>query len=459
MRFLFTLPRFEKDTNPPQGISYIAAVLRNAGHHVEILDPTFKGFGYAKKGLIEKDYDVLGISTYTKNHEAGLLMAKIAKEHHPSCIVVFGGVHPTILSEETIKDDLVDIVVIGEGEETLLELAERLEKKKELKGVKGILYKKNKKVFRNPPRPLIENLDALPFPARDLLPMHEYLNAKLGRAAWAVRQPATSMVSSRGCPFRCTYCSSHLIFGRRVRFRSPQNIIDEIKFLKKEYGLKGLTFVDDTFTLNKKLVTEFCGLLLKEKIKVDWVCNGRVDTVSKEMLRLMKKAGCKVIAFGVESGNQRILDDILHKDITLERVERAFRWCREVGIKTDAYFMLGIPGETLADMKQSIRFAKKIKADVANFAVTNPLPKTELYDIAKKYGKITARRYSDFDYMKRSVFVSDTLNPRLIEKMQRQANRRFYLNIGYVWRQLFSIRSLSDLRNKFNGFLMVLKRQ
>ncbi|MFH1850442.1 MAG: radical SAM protein [archaeon] len=459
MKFLFAVPRFERDTNPPLGVAYLAASLRQAGFPVDILDPTFGGESYAKKELGRRKFDVFGVSAYTKNYESGLELARLARAHNPKCRIVFGGVHPTILGDEVIQEPLVDIVVLGEAEETIVDLAVALSKGKPLSEVKGIIYKENGRPRTTAPRSLIRDLDKIPFPARDLLPMREYLNANYGRAAWSVKQPATSVITSRGCPYRCTYCSSHLMFGRTVRFRSPENIVGEIRALIRDYGIRGLTFVDDTFTLKADRIEGLHALLKKESIRIEWICNGRVDTVTKDMLRTMKKSGCEVIAFGVESGNQRILDDILHKNLKLARVREVFRWCRELKIKTDAYFMIGIPGETLQDIRNTIRFAKEIRADAVNFSITSPMPKTELYDIAQKHGKIIAEKYSDFDYAKKSVFVSDTLDPETIEKWKRYANRSFYFDPRYVLRQLLSIRGTGDIIKKLKGFLMVLDRQ
>jgi len=458
MKILLALPRFRPNTNPPLGLAYIAACLEKENFEVEILDPTFESLEYAENRLKKTDYDMLGVSCYTMNYNKGLRFAGIAKRMNPNCVIVFGGVHPTILADEVISEKFVDIVCVGEGEETMVELSIAIKKGQPLSNIRGIIYRENGKIVRNPPRPLRVNLDDIPFPCRELLPIRKYLNAQIGRAAWAVEQPATSVLATRGCPFRCTFCSSHLIFGRKVRCRSASNVIDEIEELIVRYGIRGLSFVDDTFTVKRDLVSEICREIKDRKLKIEWSCNGRPDTVTKDMLKQMKEAGCVVIAYGVESGNQKILDNILKKGITLEQVEKVFQLTSEVGIKSDAYFMLGTPGEDINDMEDTINFARKIRADAVNFSLTVPMPKTELFEVAKKEGKIIAKSWDDYDYTRKPIFVSDKFDGMTVEKLFRKAKISFYLNISFILRQIISINSLGDLKKKINGFRLLIKQ-
>jgi len=458
MKILLALPRFRPNTNPPLGLAYVAACLKRTDSEVEILDPTFEGLKYAEKRLKKADYDILGVSCYTMNYTKGLGFAEIAKRANPDCLTIFGGVHPTILPDEVIKEKLVDIVCVGEGEETMVKLATAIREGKSFSLVNGIVYKEDGRIIRNPPSRLREDLDDIPFPQRDLLPMKKYLNARIGRAAWTVEQPATSILATRGCPFHCTFCSSHLIFGRRVRYRSPSNVVDEIEELVRNYGIRGLSFIDDTFTLKREFVSEICKELRNRRLKLEWACNARPDTVTKEMLEEMKGAGCVVLAYGVESGNQRILDNILKKGITLKEVENAFRIASEVGIKIDAYFMMGTPGETIEDMRETINFAKKLNPDAVNFSLTIPMPKTELFEIAKKEGKITAMSWDEYDYTGKPIFVSDKFDSMAVQRLFRKAKISFYLNIGFILQQLISIKNLRDLKKKINGFKLLLKQ-
>ena len=457
MKILLLLPRIAPNTNPPLGLGYIASVLRKNKVDVEILDPTFGARDEVLKRLARTDYDVLGVSAYTMNYRLGLEFARFAKSQSKHCRVVFGGVHPTILPADVAKEDEVDVVVVGEGEETTLELLNAFKNNLPLEAVKGLVFRTGGKIVTTPPRPLISDLDSLPFPARDLLPMRHYLKANFGRSAWAVRQPATSIVTSRGCPFHCTYCSSHLMFGRKTRYRSVKNIVDEMEWLVQEYQIRGLSIVDDTFIISKKQIHDLADEMRKRKLRLEFICNGRVDIIDKDVLKELKEIGCVGIAFGVESGSQDILDRVLKKGITLDQVRKAFTWAYEAGIPTDAYFMVGIPGETEEDILQTIRFSRTLRASAANFAMTIPMPKTELFDIALEKGEIWAESWDDFDYTGRPIFTSKALDEKKVERLRRKAILSFYFSFTFLRDQILSIRGLPDVKKKMKGFFMLLK--
>lgn len=334
-KVLLTNPRFVPNKYPPLGIAYLAAFLRENGVNVEILDPVFEGLYIAEKRLRNPDYDILAVSTLTMNFEDGLKMAKIAKEANPNCITIFGGIHSTIFPEEVIKNKEVDVVCIGEGEYTLLELVQQLEKNRDFEGIRGTILK----TVKNPPRPPIQN--------RDLLPMKDYLFTRVGR----------------------------------------------------------------------------------------------VDTVSKEMLKEMKKAGCVGIGYGIESGSQHILDNYIKKGINLNQVENAIKITREVGLTSVAYFMMGTPGETIEDIKKTIEFAKKLNTDAVNFTITIPMPGTELYDIANKIGKIEVNSLKDFDYSNYPIFESPDLPKYKVHELHKNADREYYFRTSYLLNQILSIKS------------------
>ena len=452
------MSRFEPNINPPLGIAYIAASLRKAGFDVEILDPSFEGKQYAVERIKKPDYDIIGFSCFTMNYNASRELADLAKKANKNVLRVFGGPHVIVEPEKTIKDREVDAICLGEGETTFVELARALKEGRPLQSVSGVWFKKNGKIVRNPVRTMICNLDELPFPARDLLPMEKYLNAKLGRAAWAVKQPSTTLMVGRGCPFDCTYCSTKLIFGKSVRLRSPKNVVDEIGQLTEDYGVRGIAFVDDTFTINKKAVEAICEELIGRKISIEWACNSRIDTISPELLRIMKKAGCTYITFGVESGNQGVLDKFIKKGIKLDKVEDVFRWTKQAGIKTGAYFLLGIPGETLENMQETIDFAIKVNPDVVNFNMVRPLPKTEIYYLAEKFGKVTARGWDDFNFDAKPIFESRDWTSKQVEEMYHKAYRSFYFRPSFMAKQLLSVRNPDDMKSIYHGLLMILKQ-
>lgn len=458
MKTLLALPRFEPNTNPPLGIAQIAACMRQQNLEADILDPTFEGFEYARRELKRRKYDILGLSCFTMNINVSMELAKIAKKANPKVFVLIGGVHPTIIPEDTLKEKIVDAVAIGEGEITIPEIVKALSKGKDLRGVKGVYFKdKNGKIVKNKPRPMIDNLDSLPLAARDLLPMDKYLHAAIGRSAWAVKQPSTSIMTSRGCPFSCTYCSTWLTFGKKVRFRSAKHILMEIEHMVENYGIKGLSFVDDTFTLRPKLVEEVCDGIIEKGWKLEWICHTRVDTVSEALFRKMKKAGCRVVALGIESGDQWILDNILKKGIKLGQIKKALGWARNAGLITDAYFMLGSPGESLEQMEKTIKFAKDSLVDYANFNVTRPMPRTEMHDLAKKYGTLTVNSWDDYEFSSKPIFESKDWTAEQVAELKRRAYREFYFNPRYVLRQLTSIRGLYDVKRIWHGVQMILK--
>lgn len=458
MKVLLALPRFEPNASPPLGLAYLAACLRDEGIDVSILDPTFVGWDYAANSIKWGGFDIIGFSCFTMNYNASKRLAGIAKEANNRVVTVFGGVHPTILPKETIRDKEVDIVCIGEAEGTFVQLVKALSANRSLKGIPGIWFKQGKRIVKNKPAEPICNLDHIPFPARDLLPMDRYLNANLGTSAWAVRQPSTTVIVGRGCPFNCTYCSTKLLTGKTVRFRSPQNVINEIESLIREYGIKGVSFIDDTFTMSKEVVEGICDKLIESGLGIDWACHTHVNTISPELLKKMKKAGCTFISLGVESGNQYILDNFVKKGIRLEKVKEVFKWAKQSRITTGAYFLLGIPGETKLNMQETIDFAKSLNLDVVNFNVVRPLPKTEMYKLAEVFGKLKVESWDDFDFDAKPIFESDMWSGEYVEEMCRKAYKEFYFRPSFIIKQLLSIRSRQDLRKIYNGFLMISQR-
>lgn len=301
------------------------------------------------------------------------------KSELPDAFYVCGGVHSTAVPIETLKALNVDCVVMGEGEYTIKELCETELSESKLKGVRGIAYRYNGKIRMNESRELIENLDELPFPARRLLDFDRYLVYDLIRGTY--RGKHTTIIASRGCPYRCIYCSSHLIFGRKVRRRSADSVLDEVEYLIENYGIKGVWFVDDTFTIGKNWVLNFCKRIRERKLRFEWGCQARVNTVSEEMLKAMKKAGCIQLDFGVESGSNKVLK-VLKKDIDTDTIKGAFKLARRCGLRTLATFMVGNPEETKEDIEKTYKLAKEISADYTEFFFTTPYPGTELFKMA-----------------------------------------------------------------------------
>jgi len=400
MDVVLIFPRMEYgEHSPPLGLGYIAAVLENSGFKVSIVDLTFsKSFVYLEKELANSNPKLIGISCQTTFAEDAFKATEVCKKVVPDVPVAIGGPHPTILPEQTLKESKADIIVKGEGEYTFREIAECIvNSKKSLSEIPGLVFLENSKVIDTGERQHIENLDEIPFPARHLFDKRYF------------EYPEITVIASRGCPFNCTFCQPTLrkLFGNKVRLRSPQNVIAEIKYIIKSYGNKTVRFHDDTFTWDKNWVKEFCGLIEKENLRFEWDCKTRVDVVNRELIRYLKKAGCKRVDLGVESGSQRILDDVLNKKTTIDQIKTAFKICREEGMSTLAYLMVGNPTEEPEDLLQTINLMEEIKSDGVHVSICTPFPGTKLFNLAMERGQITAKSWRDYDFYSKCSMVHD----------------------------------------------------
>lgn len=428
------------------GLAYIAAVLEKSGHTVFYLDCSAEHFtvGDTEKALKKyPDLDFVGITATTPLINNALAIAESAKKIFPEVKTILGGVHPSVMPDEVLKNDQVDFVVIDEGEITTCELADG----KNISMIFGLCYKRDGQMIKNPPRPLIQNLDGIPSPAYHLLPMDKYYPA-IGSYK---RLPAMILFATRGCPGRCTFC--YRTFRGIVRKRSAGNIINEIKILQRDYGIKEVAFYDDTFTLFKDVIGEFCDIIINEKIDLTWSCFTRVDYVSEELLRLMKRAGCHLILFGVESGDEQILKNI-NKKISLNQVEQIVKLARKVGIETRASFMFGNQGETEETIKKTIDFAIKLDPDEAQFNIATAYPGTELFYWAKDRGYITTFNWDDYS-MSNVVLNLPGLPPQKLQFYYELAHRRFYFRPRIIIRRLSHIRTWSQLKQEIKGGLVL----
>ncbi len=384
-------PRTDDRQRPPLGLAYIASILEKENLKVAIFDalPNPNNPKKIIEIIKEKNIKLIGITTTTTQlHETNNL-AKEIKENNSETIIIVGGPHATAKTKEMMQTSNIDIIVMGEGEQTSKELFTKLIKNQPITDVKGICYKKNNEIIINPPRELIENLDTIPFPSRDLLDNGWYhKRGSLIRGTW---KKTATIITSRGCPGRCTYCSAHDTFGRKIRQRTVKNVIKEIKELVEKYDVEALSFCDDTLTTNNEWVREFCEELRKLKRemnkKIVWSCQSRVNTVTQELLNEMKRSGCLQIEFGCESGSQKILD-VLKKNITVNQIRRAFEMSKRAGLRTMANFVIGNPEETKEDIMMTAELSKKLGADWVEFFITTPYPGSELYDVAEKNGWI-----------------------------------------------------------------------
>jgi radical SAM superfamily enzyme YgiQ (UPF0313 family) len=364
---------------PPLGILYLAAVLKERGIEVSALDQPAKGFTVEETvNWVEKENpDILGFSTFASSGRTAALISNKVKDKNPNITTVFGNYYATFNPERILrKYPSVDIIVRGEGENTTLELVNCLGNKGKLKEVRGITFKNGENIVSTLDQPLIKDLDSLPFPGRELID-DEYHSIIAG--ATVAPKKFTSIVSSRGCVYRCRFCSCRQ-FARSIwRPRSVQNTLEELHFLASE-GYEQFIFVDDSFTLNQKRVIKLCREMRKEKIDMDWICEGRVDNCSYEMLREIAKAGCKILYFGIESANQRILN-YYNKQTTPQQSETAVKTARKAGIDVlVGSFIVGAPDETREEIQNTIEFTKKIPIDLPQFNILGVFPGTDIWN-------------------------------------------------------------------------------
>ncbi len=439
-------------TSPPTGLLSLAAFLEHKGAAVRILDLALQPELII---ALEKEFinptALVGITSTTNTIGSALDIAKHIKERNPGAFVVFGGPHPSVLPEDVLKHDQVDCVVIGEGELLLYELFSSYSKNDSWKSAEGIAFISDGKLVINPHSNFIEDLDSLPFPARHLVPFKKYCSSPVSYK----RLPSTPVITSRGCPYKCTFCSNP-VHGRCVRNRSPENIIEELKILKRDYGIRDINFWDDTFTLNKKRVAEICNLLIKEKLDLTWCCASRVDTINPEILEIMKDAGCWLVSFGVESGVERLREKI-HKGITEEQIFRAFEGCKKLGIETRAFFMLGLPTETEQDSIDTINFSKKLNPDFLQFTLTVPYPGSALYREAMAEGW-NPPDWGEFQTYPEGepVYVPAGRSGKELNRLQSKAFKSLYFRPAYILKRLRKLRSWDELQKYTVVFIDML---
>jgi anaerobic magnesium-protoporphyrin IX monomethyl ester cyclase len=417
-------------TAPPLGLAYIAAVLEQNGVNVTVVDaPALNMDLYAYERMLKNTHvDLLGVQTTTPTIKQALAVARITKALKPDCAVTLGGYHATFTADQLLREnDFVDVIVRNEGEYATLELADAFENDKPLRNIDGINYRDGRRLVETPKRRPIEDLDALPFPARHLLPMSEYM--LFGR-----KQVLATMICSRGCPMGCSFCASSAMHGRRVRFRSPENAVDEMERVVDDYKVRMVGFMDDTFTLFPKWVSSFCKGIISRGIDVVWGCTARVDRFNKELLSHMWKAGCRTLLFGVESGNQKILDNV-QKGTKVGQAKQAFKIARNIGMHTIASMTLGMPGENKTTVDETIGFAKRVDPDYALFSLATPYPGTKFYELASKLGLIRVKDWTHFTLLTPIIETVD-LTLRELQDTQKAAFKQFYLRPNYVFKQL-----------------------
>jgi len=447
--------KMQRDTgvwylNPPLGLCYIASVLRENGFGVKILDANAEDLTPQQTAKKAKSYNLVGISLMTPAHNFAVNLAKLLPK---DIIKVAGGPHVTGLPEEIAS--IGYIAVRGEGEQTMLEIV----KGKKLENILGITYMKNDKIVSNPARPFlsIEEVNRLPFPARDLLKSNgvdlPYLSAATFYRPWS------PIFTSRGCPFNCNFCAKK-IFGYHFRARTPENVIKEMEFLINNYGVKEFDFYDDSWNQDLKRANKILDMIAEKNWDIHLRCsNGiRVNNVTEEFVKKFKKAGGNWISVGVESGNQAVLNKI-PKGITLDMVRKAVKIIKKEGIYLTCFFMLGLIGDTKETMRDTIEFAKELNPDIAQFSLTTPYPGTRLYDMIKANGELLFNGWDTFHHTEGKMLYKYPGNaePKVAEEMYKRAHKEYYLRLRYILSQIPKIKSREHFNFLVRGAKTILK--
>jgi len=412
------------------GLGYIAAVLSKNGHEVKIYNADYESSeNYADQREIFESYDnykkilsnlnhplwlevrenierffpdIIGITMLTGTYRSTENVSRIAKELDKHIEILVGGTHPTVLPEETIKSEYFNYVVRGEGEYTFLDLVNGVK----IENIPGLTYiNERERIVNNPDREFVEDLDSLPFPSRNI-----YLNDTR-------YMDYGYIMTGRGCPFECTFCASKKVWKGHVRFRSPENVVEEVKHVHDKYGTKLFYFVDDTFTLNKKRIKKICELLVEsDLVDVSWICDTRVDTIDEELLRLMKESGCVRVKIGVESGSERILK-MAKKKITKKQVRDCVSLIKKVGIDLTIYLMIGFPTETKEEMQETLDFARELDSTYYSLSILAPYPGTEIYDDIIRSGvKLPKEHWEYFFHQSKDMILTDDIDETLIDE-------------------------------------------
>ena len=413
---------------PPLGLSYLAATLERESHKVSIID--MEAELLKKEQLVKRirkiKPDVIGISSTTPIHHNADELFRFIKKIDKNIITIAGGPHPTSILNKTLEQNKdIDMVVYGEGEKTIIELIDKLEKKKEIKDVDGIIYRKGKEIKRTKPRELIQDLDWLAFPAKHLLKQEIYV--------WSVPKkgiiPVSSIETTRGCPFKCSFCSQTIIFGNKMRERSVDDVIEEIKEIKNKHKINHLIFYDDTLGLNKKRTIEMCERIIDEKLDITFEGMTRVNCVDEELIKKLKQAGLNRLSFGVESGNQNILNAV-KKGINLKQIRNAYKLIDKHKIESRMSVVLGLPFETEKTIRKTIKFIKSLKCYQAYINIGTPFPGTEYYEMAKQgYGglKLLTDDWREYRRWGNAVINVNDLSKEDLIKWQKRALLEFYL--------------------------------
>lgn len=446
----------ERGHNPPLGILYLAAFLiREKICDVDVIDAQVEELDYPalKERIRNISPDLVGISAMTFTLLDCIKVARIVKELHPNIPIAWGGSHIHIYADEMIRLPEADFCFTGEGEHGFAELLKNLHKPDEWDKIQGLVFRRNGKVVRTPTRKLLGNddLDLLPFPARELVPYWKY------SSVMAKRDPITTMFTSRGCPFRCSFCDRpHL--GKNFRANSPKHVVDEMEHCVG-LGIREFLIYDDTFTVDKKRVHSICDEIIQRKLDIGWDIRAKVNTIDADLLKHMKAANCERIHYGVEAGTDRIMK-VLRKGITTEETKKVFKMTKEAGISTLAYFMIGSPTETREEIRETFRFMQVLDPDYTHITILTPFPATEIY-----YQGLSSGLLKEDYWKKFAMDPTPTFKPKFWEEIHSEqelneliveAYKTFYSRPSYIFKKMIQLRSFAELKRKVRAGFKIL---
>lgn len=423
----------------PISLALCAAVLEKRGFEVKLSDCIVEKIDDLKLSQQVKSFnpDFVVINTSTPSVENDLKICSLVKKINRQIKTAVFGIHVTALAEESFRvSNGLDFVIRGEPEYTVLELAESIRDKKSFDSVPGITWKKGKKIKTNKDRPWIQNLDELPFPAWHLINKDNYIMPFTDK-------PFFLVATGRGCPYRCTYCADHAYYGRMLRLRSAKSVVDELEHNQKTFSVNDFLFWTESFTINQNFAEQVCDEIIKRGIKIRWVCNSRVDNVNLRLLKKFKKAGCAMIGFGIESGNQTILDNI-HKGTTLKQAQQAVAFAHQAGLEVTGHCVIGLPGETSETIQQTVQFSKDLQLDFVQFYCAVPFPGSDFYQQAVQNNWIISHDWMKYE-QNFSVVSYDNLSADEIMRLRQKAYKSFYLRPKIIFQTVLRLRSPREI--------------
>lgn len=424
----------------PISLATMAAVLENEGFKVKLDDCIVNEINFPELQNKFKGFkpDLVVINTATPSIVSDLQVASLAKKANKRCKTIAFGIHVTALPEESLKMEKdLDVVVRGEPEMTIKEISLAMKKGRGLEKIRGVSYRQGKKIIHNLPRPPLENLDELPFPAWQHIRIERHLMP-------FKNVPFLLIATGRGCPYLCKFCADRTFYGTKLRLRSPKRIVDEIEWVIKRFDVKDFLFWSESFTINRQFSKRVAEEIIRRGLKVHWVCNSRVDNVDYPLLKQFAQAGCWMIGFGIESGDQRTLD-LMNKGTTLEQAKKAVQDAHRAGLEVTGHCLLGYPGESQKTIEKTVEFAKSLNLDFVQFYCVVPFPGSELYKKARKEGWLTTDDWCFFE-QNFSVLTTPELRTDQIMKLRGKAYRSFYLRPKIFCQTIRRIRSIDDLK-------------